>query len=309
MVSGVPQGSILGPLCFSLFLNDLPLAVKEEAILFADDAAFVIINNTLIGLYDKIRELFKDLTRYLNMNKLIPNSSKSKLMMFRSRPVLDLPSFVFGGEEIQWISEYKYLGITLTDNLNYSKHINNTALTISRITGTFTCLRQIVPRNILIKLYFALVYPHLINHITVWGSAPPSHLRILVIRLNNILRTILGVVWVNNRPVVSNQELYRELNVLRLSNIFKLNLYKLLRLLLDGDLPEFWQLLLANHVSHHEYNTRRVRFRHPNITSEVERRALSYQLILMLEELPLDILEINFKASLKHFKRVLLEEQ
>ena len=97
-------------------------------------------------------------------------------MMFHSRPVLDLPNFVFGGEEIQWISEYKYLGITLTDNLNYSKHINNTALTISRITGTFACLRQIVPRNILIKLYFALVYPHLINHITVWGSAPPSHL-------------------------------------------------------------------------------------------------------------------------------------
>ena len=113
----------------------------------------------------------------------------------------------------------------------------------------------------------------------------------------------------NNRPVVSNQELYRELNVLRLNNIFKLNLYKLLRLLLDGELPEFWQLLLANHVSHHEYNTRRVRFRHPNITSEVKRRALPYQLILMLEELPLDILEINFKASLKHFKRVLFEEQ
>ena len=267
--------------------------MKEEAILFADDAAFVIIGNTLIGLYEKIKELFKDLTRYLNMNKLIPNSSKSKLMMFHSRPVLDLPNFIFGGEEIQWISEYKYLGITLPDNLNYSKHINSTALTISRITGTFTCLRQIVPRNILIKLYFA----------------PPSHLRILVIRLNNILRTILGVIWVNNRPVVSNQELYRELNELRLNNIFKLNLYKLLRLLLDGELPEFWQWLLANHVSHHDYNTRRVRFCHPHITSEVERRALSYRLILMLEELPLDILEINFKASFKRFKCVLLEEQ
>ena len=234
------------------------MAVKGEAILFADDATFFIISNTLIGLYEKIRELFKDLTRYLNMNKLIPNSSKGKLMMFRSRHVLDLPSFIFGGEEIQRISEYKYLGITLTDNLNYSKYINNTALTISRILGTFTCLRQIVPRNFLIKLYFTLVYPHLINHIAVWGSTPPSHLRIIVIRLNNILRTILGVIWVNNRPVVSNQELYRELNVLRLNNIFKLNLYKLLRLLLDGELLEFWQLLLANHVSHHEYNTRRL---------------------------------------------------
>ena len=183
------------------------LAVKEEAILFADDAAFVILSQSLMGLYKIIKDLFVDLTSYLNMNKLIPNAKKSKLMMFRSRPTLDLPSFSFGGDEIQWVTEYKYLGITIADNLNYSKHINNTALTISRITGTFSGLRQIVPREILIKLYYALVYPHLCNHITVWSSAPPSHLKILVVRTNNILRTILGVLWENNRPVLSNDEL------------------------------------------------------------------------------------------------------
>ena len=103
------------------------------------------------------------------MNKLILNAIKIKLMMFHSRPTLNLPSFSFGGDEIQWITEYKYLGITITDNLSYSKHISNTALTISRITGTFSGLRQIVPREILIKLYYALVYPHLCNHITIWG--------------------------------------------------------------------------------------------------------------------------------------------
>ena len=200
VVSGVPQGSILGPLCFSLFINDMPLAVKEEAILFADDVAFVILGHSLVDLYKKIKDLFANLTRYLNMNKLIPNAKKSKLMMFRSRPTLDLPSFSFGGDEIQWVTEYEYLGITIADNLNYSKHIKNTALTISCITGTFSGLRQIVPREILIKLYYALVYPHLCNHITVWGSAPPSNLKILMVRTNNILRTILGVLWENNRP-------------------------------------------------------------------------------------------------------------
>ena len=140
VVSGVPQGSILGPLCFSLYINDLPLAVKEEVILFADDAAFVIISRTLAGLYEKIREMFSDLSRYLNMNKLIPNSGKSKLLMFKSRPTTDLPSFSFGGEEIEWITEYKYLGITLTSNLNYSKHINNVSLKISRIVGSLHLL-------------------------------------------------------------------------------------------------------------------------------------------------------------------------
>ena len=81
-----------------------------------------------------------------------------------------------------------------------------------------------MPREILIELYYALVYPHLCNHITVWVSAPPSHLKILVVRTNNILRTILGVLWENNRPVLNNDELYRKLNLLKLNNIFRLNL-------------------------------------------------------------------------------------
>ena len=101
VVYGVPQGSILGPICFSLYINDMPLAVKVEVVLFADDAAFIITCPTLDGLYRKIRELFLDLSSYLNMNKLVPNSKKSKLMMFRSRPTTELPSLYFGGEEIE----------------------------------------------------------------------------------------------------------------------------------------------------------------------------------------------------------------
>ena len=309
VLSGVPQGSIIGPLCFSLYINDMPLAVDEEVILFADDAAFVIVSHSLAGLYKKIKKLFSDLSKYLNMNRLIPNSGKSKLMMFRSRPTMELPSFSFGGEEIEWVTDYKYLGITLTNNLNYSKHINNVSLKISRITGTFTSLRTFLPKNILIKLYYALVFPHLSNHVIVWGSAPPSHLKVLTVRVNNILRTILGVTWENNRPTVSNNELYMNLKFLTLNSIFKLNLYKLLRLLLDGDLPEFWQLLLGNYVSPHAYNTRGIRFRHPDIVCEIERRALSYQLIMLLEELPENLLDGNYVTSVKQFKKVFLENQ
>ena len=159
------------------------------------------------------------------------------------------------------------------------------------------------------KLYYALVFPHLSNHIIVWGSSPPSHLKSLIVRVNSLLRTISGVTWENYRPTVNNNELYKSLKLLKLSSIFKLHLYKMLRLLLDGELPEFWQLLMANYVSPHMYNTRGIRFRHPDIVCEVERRALSYQLILMLEDLPADILEIPYLASIKRFKKTLLAIQ
>ena len=119
----------------------------------------------------------------------------------------------------------------------------------------------------------------------------------------------MGVTWENGRPSMSNNDLYKRMNVLRLENIFKFNLFKLLRLLLDGKLADFWEILLADYVAPHSYNTRQIRFRHPDISTEVERRALSYQLIIMLEELPPNILEVDFNTSIRKFKKILLSMQ
>ena len=146
-----------------------PMAAMVEFVLFADDAAFIITCRTLAGLYQRIMELFSDLISYLDMNKLVPNSRKSKLMMFKSRLIHELPSLSFGGKEIEWVTAFKYLGITITNNLNFSKHIDNISLNVSRMTGSFTCLRMVVPRNVLMKLYYALVYPHL-NNFVVFGA-------------------------------------------------------------------------------------------------------------------------------------------
>ena len=307
--SGVPQGSILGPLCFSLFINDMPLAVEEETVLFADDAAFVIASHTLEGLLSKIRNLFQDLSAYLSINRLVPNATKSKLMMFSSRPTTNLPVMLFNGKEIEWVSEFKYLGVTLTRNLNFSRHINNIALNVSRITGSIINLRSFLPCQILVKLYYALAYPYISNHIIVWGASPPCHLKSLNVRINNLLRIILGVTRVNGRPTMSNTELYKNLGLLNLSSIFKYSLFRFLRLLLDGKMPEFWNILLSEHLINHTYNTRQLRFRHPALTCEIERRALPHQLILLYENVQKDIFEISYNSSLREFKKSLSQTQ
>ena len=180
----------------------MPLAVDVLTVLFADDAAFIITSSSLEELYMKIDKLFRDLECYLRNNRLVPNSSKSKLMMFSSRPTHDLPNIRFADEIVEWVNEFKYLGLTLTSKLCFARHINRVALNISRITGAITNVRSIVPLHVLIKLYKALVFPHLINHVVIWGSAPQCHLKVLVTRVNNLLRVILGVRWVDGRPTV-----------------------------------------------------------------------------------------------------------
>ena len=107
----------MGNLCFSLFINDLPMAVNADTVLFADDTAFVLACPTLPELFRKIDKLLADLTKYLTDNGLVANSSKCKLMMLNSRPVYNLPGFVFSGGAIEWANEFRYLGLIVTNAL------------------------------------------------------------------------------------------------------------------------------------------------------------------------------------------------
>ena len=140
-----------------------------------------------------------------------------------------MPNFTFAGGIIEWVREFKYLGLTLTNSLSYAKHINNVSLNVSRITGTLSGLVNSLPVSILLKLYYALAFPHLTAHIIVWGSSPLSHMRQLNVRVNNLLRLILRVPWENGRPLLGNNDLYQLLGVLNVNSIFKYNLFKFLR--------------------------------------------------------------------------------
>ena len=309
MNCGVPQGSTLGPLCFGLYINDLPNAVSENCVLFADDAAFIIDSSDLADLFGRIQKLFNDIARYLEYNCLVANGTKSKLMMFSSHVVAELPDFVFSGQTIEWVTEYKYLGLVLTNKLSYGKHINKVALNISRISGMLTSIRDILPRCILLKLYQALAMPHVNLHLEIWGSAPIYLLNTLETKMNNLLRIIFGIYRVNGIPTMGTREMYNTNSILRLKSIFQLRLFKFLRALLDGRIPELYDLLLRPYIAHHNYGTRGGRFRHPNLTCEVERRFLSHQLIIMYEQLPNHLFINLLSPSLRSFKQYLLNTQ
>ena len=308
---GVPQGSILGPLLFCLYINDIVNAVDAETILFADDAAFIITAPTIELLYAKIRKLFSDLNKYLTFNKLVPNLKKSKLMYFTSRPEPDnLENINFGTEKIEWVSEMKYLGVIVSSKLTFQSHIEKVTAKLSRYIGVFSQLNKTVPLEVLKLLYFSFIVPHLCLHIVVWGASPDFHLNKLKTKQNTLLRIILKVRYENGRPVVGNIELYKNLMVLNLDNLYKLHLFKFLVLMLHGRLPNFYDMLLRPLISDHGYNTRAGVFRHPLLNSEIERRSVTHQVILLYDSLPRDFyVDVTAYTAVKKYKRFLLSSQ
>ena len=174
ITKGVPQGSMIGPLLFLLYINDIVKAVEPdvEVVLFADDAAFFLSAPSLQLLYDKLKTLFSNLSSYLNKNKLVPNLKKSKLMMFSSRPCGPLEDITFGNEVIEWVKEYKYLGLTLTSSMSFGPHIDCICTKISQCSGIFYYLYKYLPREVMLLLYNTFALPHLILHIELWGAAP-----------------------------------------------------------------------------------------------------------------------------------------
>ena len=310
ITKGVPQGSILGPLLFCLYINDIVDCVDEEVVLFADDAAFIITAPSLQQLYNRIRKLFTDLSKYLRANKLVPNLSKSKLMYLNSKPKPDLEALLFGTEVIEWVEEFKYLGLILNTRMSFSSHINKICTKVSQHIGVFYHLTKILPRDVLVLLYHAFILPHLTLHIELWGAAPEWHIGKLKTKQNKILRAILNVDVINGVPQQRTLEMYNNLGLLTLKNLYNLYLVKFLSLLLKGSLPIFYDLLLRPLLPSHRYGTRTGRFRHPLIVCEVERRAVAHQLILIYEEVG-DTIDMNLstRAIITKYKRVLLEDQ
>ena len=103
--------------------------------------------------------------------------------------------------------------------------------------------------------------------------------------------------------------MYNSLELLTLNNLYKMQLFRFLNLLLNGCLPDFYNLLMRPLLSSHNYGTRGGRFRHPLVICEVERRAVAHQLVLMYESVDQNFYNVCIHKALKQYKRFLLDEQ
>ena len=170
---GVPLGSVLGPLLFLIYINDLHnISKKLDIFLFADDTNIYYENESFIELEKMVNKELKNLYLWLSVNRLALNIEKTNFIIFHpyNKPLKYNVTIKIHKKAILEKKCIKY-----NSTLSWKEHLNNLSKKLSRTIGIMYKLRPFVNLKIMKNIYHALFYSHAIYGIQVWGNACDTH--------------------------------------------------------------------------------------------------------------------------------------
>ena len=221
MQYGVPQGSVLGPLLFLVYINDLNNAVKySKTRHFADDTNLLLANTSLKQLKKHLNLDLKALTQWLKANKISLNAGKTEILVFRNpkKPMNYDPKIKIDGKRIYPSKYVKYLGILIDAHLTWQYHIKTLVPKLTRAAGMISKIRHFVPNHTLKNIYYA-IFSSIMNYgATIWGQNNNEHIN-RITKLQD--RAIRYINFANYREPPS--ELYKNSGIIKFKDEIKIN--------------------------------------------------------------------------------------
>lgn len=291
---GVPQGSVLGPLLFNLYVNELPNHLTSTCVtMFADDTTVAVSALTAEDLNKSIIRVIHDFQNWCRENNLILNIDKTICLNFYNKKKHPIDEIVVNNIKLNESTITKFLGVFLNDNLTWSAHINHVSKTISRSYYAILKTKDVLSTHCLLNVYYSLVYSHLSYNIILWGNAPES------IRLFIMQKKIIRLIF-NMRNTESCKSVFVDKKIMTLPCIY---IFKLL-LYVKKNIH-----LYETNCKYHNYNTRKgkelITVNHN--TSKYE-YSPSYAGVKLFNKLPEHYKKENYNAFKKKLKQLLINK-
>lgn len=284
--TGVPQGTILGPILFTSYINSLlGLELMGKAISYADDTALIFTGKTWDEVKQKVIIGFNCVKNWLESFKLSLNLEKTNYIAFspinKNRPEFD-KIFINENDSITSCQKAKYLGIIIDQHLKWTHHIDYVTIKIRKLIHKFYILREILNDKLAILIYKALVESLLRYGITAWGGAYKTTLKPLQVIQNYILKIIF-----KKNKLYSTKGLYNE-------KLFNIRQLYILSSCIYMHKREKSELLIG-----HQHNTRSKS--NKNVTIPKSQKTLNLKFLNTFASKCYNLLPLNIKNKTRSY--------
>lgn len=302
ITTGVPQGSVLGPLFFIIYMNDLnkvnssftPIIYADDTTLLASLNQFHLNSNSISACINNDLSKFSN---WLKLNKLSLNCNKTSAMIFRMpKKTVESPAILIDNVPIQFVKEFNFLGIILNENLNWKSHINHISKKVSKVVCILHKLKHFLPKHVLFTIYSSLIVPYLNYGALIWEKNAS--------RLYTLQKKAIRAVT-NSNYNAHTSVLFKSLNILKLPDICELHCFTFCYKLENKQLPGYFlssNLFIKTSEVHNYPSRRNNTFAIPIIHHEYARHGIHYKIVNVFNNMLNQFKEKIYTHSLFGFK-------
>ncbi len=254
ITNGVPQGSVLGPLLFIVFINDLPKAVKRSVVdIYADDttiSASAAWESAPTAIQDQLQEDMDEVVKWTYDNKMVLNASKTKTMFVTGKWLaskftnLQL-NIQVNGDKVEEVSIQKLLGLYIDRELNFTEHVDVTCKKLGQRIGVLNKITRHLPLEERKLYYNAMIKPLMMYGSTMWSICSSENLERVFKLQKRAARVILDA---DTRE--RSAKLFKELNWLPLHDEIKIQRCCVIHNRVFGQSTQYMEQMLVRNIDY-----------------------------------------------------------
>ena len=288
---GVPQGSVLGPLLFLIYVNDFPSNTEPlvNTVLYADDTSVIVKSPSIMEFTDALQSSLINADVWFKNNSLTLNTDKTHLMQFCNKSEQPkVPRILCGNKQLNTVNNTKFLGLVIDSTLSWKQHVDSILPKLNKACFVMRSVKAYVTTDILRMLYFSHFHSVMTYGVIFWGNSVSSH------DIFKIQKRAIRIMY-NLQIRDSCRCAFKDLKILPFYSQY---LYSLLMFVVKN------RDLFQNNASYHPFNTRHKDDLHlPSTHLKTFQKGVLFSGTKAYNHLPLKLKELT--QDVKRFKSAL----